>query len=813
MVPRMTAGPAASIGGYAIERELGQGGMGRVWLCRDAALDRRVAVKVLLPELLEQSEMRQRFLREARALARVSSSHVVSVFAVGEDPVAGPFMVMEYLEGEDLHARLRRVGRLPWQDAVRAARDAISGLKAAEAAGIVHRDLKPANLFVVGQRTLITDFGLAREVQGAGVTQAGLVVGTPAYLAPEVIRGQPATHQSDLYSLAASLFHLVAGRPPFTEESPLEVLATALRTAAPALDSLVEVPAALSAVVARALEKDPAARPAGFEALDAELARVLDAAPTAAPDAAPAAAPRASATQLFGSMPASGAAAAADAAALEPAPLDGAGLLTSGSLPTMSVPPPALSAAAPFAGPPGASAAPASPPLFSSGELAANAPRLKTAALTVMMTDIAGYTERTSRVSREESARWLALHDALLQPVFRAFGGRVVKTLGDAFLVTFASPTDAVLCACAVQDRLWLHNRGASEADRILVRVALSAGEVRLSKGDVFGEPVNLAARLEAVAAPGEVLLTDAVYATMNAAEVRLGSRGEHSFKGISRAVTVWAAEPDGVATQPPFGGRALARVKDSRMDALVAQAPIAMAKASNAAGALKSAVLRLQRPQLLAGAGALAVLLIAGWLLSRLGDDRMERIEQGQAKEVLAESEALADKDKSGLDWAIIGHARLKLGARERGFAAFAAAVAKGHADEEMKRALWVGIEERKHDGAVAVLAAWPDEGIHAELRAALKDEAWWRRHNAMEILEQRKQLSDEARVQVALLDVTSAECADRRYGLGLLRRFGKDDAALDAARTLGADPLRNACLILEVPGTESAIKKRMAG
>ena len=808
----MTAAAMPAIGGYQVERELGAGGMGRVYLATDPALQRKVALKVLLPELLEQSEMRQRFLREARALARVSSPHVVAVYAVGEDPAAGPFVVMEFLEGEDLHARLRREGKVPWPKAVRYASDAILGLKAAEGAGIVHRDVKPANLFVVGERALITDFGLAREIKGAGVTQAGLVVGTPAYLAPEVIRGSPATHASDLYSLGATLFHLIAGRPPFTEESPLEVLATALRTEAPSLSSLVEVPPTLSSLIARMLAKDPAARPPGWDALAAELGQLVDLASTGAT------APRAGTTQLFGSAPPVAASASPPAMPPPPPPSppqpEGAGLLTSGSLPTMAVPPPSSPGTLGTPATAGAPGAPAAPPpsVVTSGELLAAAPRLKTSTLTVMMTDIAGYSERTGRVSREESARWLALHDALLQPVFRAFGGRVVKTLGDAFLVTFSSPTDAVLCACAVQDRLWQHNRGASAADRIEVRIALSAGEVRLAKGDVFGEPVNLAARLEAVAHAGEVLITDAVFATMNAAEVPLLPRGEQSFKGISRAVMVYAAQPDGVVDQPPYGGRALARVKDTRMDALVAQAPLAMARAHNAAGAFTSAILRLRRPQLVAALGVVAVLVVVALVVANLGDDRLDRVKAGEAKQVLTETEAIAERARTGDDWAVIGHARLTLGAREKGFAAFAKAVEHGVVDDAMGQALLVGLEERNDDGAIEVLAAWPEPGVDAELTALLKGQAWWPRHHALEVLERRKQLTDEQRVAVALLDLTSNECGDRRQGLSALRKHGKDERALSAVHGLGGDPLRNACLLFEIQGAESAIKKRMA-
>jgi serine/threonine-protein kinase len=779
----MHADLPSTIGGHRVERELGAGGMGKVYLCRDEALDRAVAIKVLLPDMLEQADMRARFLREARALARVSSPHVVLVHAVGEDAAVGPYVVMEYLEGEDLQARLLRAGALHWREAVPLCRDAIAGLKAAQQAGIVHRDVKPANLFVVAGRVKITDFGLAREIQGhATVTQAGLVVGTPAYLAPEVIRGNPATHASDLYALGATLFHLVAGHPPFRHEAPLEVLAAAIREEAPRLSTRENVPPELDDLVARMLAKDPAQRPPHWDALDAELARLIDGAVPATK------------TMTFASPPPppaqqSAAESAGDVLA------SAVSAVSHSSLPTME-----MQLAAPR---PSTTSAPA----LTSGEHV----KIKTQSLTVMMTDIAGYTERTSRVSREESARWLALHDTLLQPIFRAFSGKVVKTIGDAFLVTFASPTDAVHCACAIQDRLWQHNLQCPPEDSIRVRIALSAGEVRLHKGDVFGEAVNLAARIEGLAEAGEVLLSDAVYSTMNVSEVPLEPRGEQTLKGIARPVAIYAAKPEGSPGAPPFGGRALARVKESRVDALVAQAPVALAKVGPLASALKSAVLRPQnRKIVLAAALAIFVVVVVALVIARLGDNRLERIRAGQASAVLDELQQIKDDEKTGLDWALVGHARVALGARDKAFGAYKKALDAGYVDDDMRNATFTSLEDKAEGGAVELLVAWPDDSNNARLEKLLKGDAWWPRHHAMKVLEERKLLTDAQREEVALLDVTSSECQDRRYGLGLLKRYGKSEAALQAVRKLGADPLRNACLMFETGAAEAAIKKR---
>jgi serine/threonine-protein kinase len=185
--------------------------------------------------------------------------------------------------------------------------------------------------------------------------------------------------------------------------------------------------------------------------------------------------------------------------------------------------------------------------------------------IVLLLSDMKGFTARTSRQTREENARMLVLHDALLLPVVRGFGGRKVKAIGDAVLAAFDSPTDAVLCAMAIQDRLAAFNSRAPERDHIEVRLALSQGEVRVERGDVHGEPVRLALVACALADAGEVVLTDAVYLSMNKSEAATEVMGSLPLPGggkvqLRRALRGGdpAAPYDAAA---PYGGRALARL------------------------------------------------------------------------------------------------------------------------------------------------------------------------------------------------------------------------------------------------------------
>ncbi|SES75324.1 adenylate/guanylate cyclase domain-containing protein [Stigmatella erecta] len=205
---------------------------------------------------------------------------------------------------------------------------------------------------------------------------------------------------------------------------------------------------------------------------------------------------------------------------------------------------------------------------------------MKTANLAIVFTDIKGFTERTSRQTHEQNQRLLQTHNALLAPLFKAFGGRILKSIGDAFLVTFESPTQAVLSGIAIQDRLWHYNLSAEEDSRLHVRVAVNVGEVRVESSDVFGEPVNIAARVEGITEAGEVFFTEAVYLAMNKAEVPSQEVGSYELKGIPGKIRIFRvpkapyrveapllpapppAEPS--VEGPPFGNIALSRVPET---------------------------------------------------------------------------------------------------------------------------------------------------------------------------------------------------------------------------------------------------------
>jgi eukaryotic-like serine/threonine-protein kinase len=247
----------ALAGRYSIERELGRGGMGIVYLARDVRLDRPVALKLLPPDRAQVATIRERFLQEARTAARLSHPNIVPIHAVEE---IGPFVffAMQYVAGETLGDRLRRVQLLaPW-DAARLLRDVAWALAYAHAQGVVHRDIKPDNILIDQEgRALVADFGIARTASDGA---PGRVQGTPEYLSPEQAGGEACDARADLYSLGAVAFHALTGRPPFVGDAA-SLIAQHLTAVPPKLVEIApELPARLAAAVDRSLAKDPDAR-------------------------------------------------------------------------------------------------------------------------------------------------------------------------------------------------------------------------------------------------------------------------------------------------------------------------------------------------------------------------------------------------------------------------------------------------------------------------------------------------------------------------------------------------------------------------
>jgi serine/threonine protein kinase len=258
------------VNNYEVKRLLGEGGMGAVYLAEHPILNRKAAVKVLKPEFAANTELVQRFLNEARAANAIHHPNIIDIIDVGLLPEGVPYMMMEFLEGESLALRLRRVQRLSVSQAVAYARQTASAVAAAHAVGIVHRDLKPDNLYMVpdarnpGQEHVkVLDFGIAKLrpefAPGTPRTSAGALLGTPAYMSPEQCMGKTTEidHRSDIYALGIILYEMLCGQPPFLGENFGELFLQHI-TVAPKPPHLLcpEVPAHLEAVVLKALEKD-----------------------------------------------------------------------------------------------------------------------------------------------------------------------------------------------------------------------------------------------------------------------------------------------------------------------------------------------------------------------------------------------------------------------------------------------------------------------------------------------------------------------------------------------------------------------------
>ncbi len=265
------------IGGYRVERLIGKGGMGAVYLAVQESLRRPVALKVLAPKLAADRDFVHRFQAEARAAAALSHPNVVVVYDVGEENGAH-YLSMEYMAGGSLEQKLAAAGPLPWKAVLSVLGDAAAGLAYAESRGIVHRDIKPANLMYSGTGTVkIADLGLATtlEQEASEAVDGRKVFGTPHFISPEQARGQAVDQRSDLYSLGATAYRLLSGKTPFEGGSTREIL-RALQTEAPRpLRELVrELPPELEAVIQRLMEKDAAARFPTAETLRRECERL-----------------------------------------------------------------------------------------------------------------------------------------------------------------------------------------------------------------------------------------------------------------------------------------------------------------------------------------------------------------------------------------------------------------------------------------------------------------------------------------------------------------------------------------------------------
>ncbi|MDT7806188.1 MAG: hypothetical protein QOJ70_1, partial [Acidobacteriota bacterium] len=262
--------PQIIAGRFRVECEIGRGGMGTVYRASHLGLERPVAIKILKQEFAAYPEVAERFMREARTMARLKHPRAAMIFDAGHLTDGRPFIVMEYVEGSTLAETLAREGTFAPERAVRVVSEICDVLSEAHALGVVHRDLKPSNIILNERGVCVLDFGIAKVLQDSTdvtrthpTTESGLVIGTPRYMSPEQCLGHPVGPATDLYSVGVLLYEMLAGRPPFVDHLSSVVLVKQATAQPPALMSLrPDVPRSLALAVHTLLAKNPAHRPA-----------------------------------------------------------------------------------------------------------------------------------------------------------------------------------------------------------------------------------------------------------------------------------------------------------------------------------------------------------------------------------------------------------------------------------------------------------------------------------------------------------------------------------------------------------------------
>ena len=264
------------LGHYDIVAELGRGGMGVVYKGHETSLNRYVAIKVLADALAHDESVKERFLREARSMASLNDPHIIQIYFIGEDD-GQTYFVMEFVDGESLGSVLKREGKLTPEQSAKIIHQTAQGLATAHDKGVIHRDIKPGNLMLTSRGMVkIADFGIALSTQDFSkkLTSTGEFVGTPGYLSPEVCQGKPVDQRSDIFSLGIVLFECLAGRMPFTDESPLGLMLEVVKAQIPDVCSLnKDVDAELSRILTKMVAKEPADRYQSCQELVADLQR------------------------------------------------------------------------------------------------------------------------------------------------------------------------------------------------------------------------------------------------------------------------------------------------------------------------------------------------------------------------------------------------------------------------------------------------------------------------------------------------------------------------------------------------------------
>lgn len=481
---------------YRILEKIGKGGMGVVYLAEDTLLKRKVAIKILPPHSTFDDTARKRFQREAQTAAALNHPNIITVYQMFEHNNRF-FIAMEYVAGDSLRQRIATNGsHMPVQEILSLASQICEGMAVAHRAGIVHRDIKPENILITAEgRIKLLDFGLAKLKGSSKITSESSTMGTFFYMSPEQAQGSEVDNRSDIFSIGVVLYEMLTGKLPFKGEYDVAVVYSIINDRPAPLRSLrPDIPADLEFIVERAIAKNPDNRYQSAEEMGQDLKSVLSGVPLKTGKAT-------SAEQK-----------------------ESHSLTVNQVLGDSSQVPRSIDE------------------LLEQREKIDKLIAHKfTRNLTVMFSDIVNSTAYFEQWGDLEGRALVQRYNNLMFPIIKKNNGRVVKTIGDGILSSFEQPNDAAACAIAMLRGLAVDNQSRLIKDKIAIRVAMHYGQAVVDKSDVYGDVVNVAARIEKFAGENDIVLSEALYNQIKENQAfALLPVGEGAFKGKKMVVKLY---------------------------------------------------------------------------------------------------------------------------------------------------------------------------------------------------------------------------------------------------------------------------------